>query len=331
MKKRTILIMMATYNGEKYIAKQLDTIINQTYTNWELIIRDDISTDNTLSIIKEYAKKDNRISYILSDSQKHGAYYNFFGLINYAKKIKEYDFYVFADQDDEWDNMKLEEYLKFYDSKVNADIPIVIYGNMRIIDKNGEVTSQNMDELTGISYTNVITSFFAHKVYGCTILFNLELLKSLPVIENNDAVLGYLSHDNFVTKWAGIFGKVYYLPLITMGYRRYNENVTSKHSYNYGIRRILKRIVKINELARDHALTYSQSLATIKIMRKENLSIEQIKILENIERVFLKGGFYGLKSVNRFEVNWGNKVKNASRKIILVTKIYKKHLKMQVI
>ena len=92
MGNRTILIMMATYNGEKYIAKQLDTIINQTYTNWELIIRDDISTDNTLSIIKDYAKKDNRIKYILSNSQKHGAYYNFFGLINYVKKIKKYDF-----------------------------------------------------------------------------------------------------------------------------------------------------------------------------------------------------------------------------------------------
>ena len=327
MENRTILIMMATYNGEKYISKQVETIINQTYTNWELIIRDDCSTDNTLGIIKDYVKKDSRIKYILSDSEKHGAYYNFFGLINYAKKIKEYDFYVFADQDDEWDNMKLEEYLKFYDSKVNEDIPVLIYGNMRIIDENGKVTSQNMDELTGISYTNVTTSFFSHKVYGCTVLFNFKLLKSLPVIENNNEVLGYLSHDNFVTKWAGIFGKVYYFPVSTMGYRRYAENVTSKHSYNYGIKRILRRVSKIDDLAKDHALTYSQSLATIKIMRRENLSIEQMRILENIERVFLKGGFYGLKSVNRFEVDWGNKVKNISRKLILTSSIYKKYLK----
>lgn len=327
MENRTILIMMATYNGEKYIAKQLDTIINQTYTNWELIIRDDISTDNTLSIIKDYAKKDNRIKYILSDSQKHGAYYNFFGLINYVKKIKKYDFYMFADQDDEWDNTKIEEYLKFYDSKVNTDIPIVIYGNMRIIDENGEVVFQNMDELTGIGYTNVITSFFAHKTYGCTVLFNFELLKSLPVIENNDLVLGYLSHDNFVTKWAGIFGKVYFLSLTTMGYRRYNENVTSKHSYDYGVKRIFRRVSQINELAEDHALTYSQSLATIKIIKRENLSMEQIKVLNNIERVILNGGFYGLRSVNKFEVDWGNKVKNISRKFILTSSIYKKYLK----
>lgn len=328
MENRTILIMMATYNGEKYISKQLETIINQTYTNWELIIRDDCSTDNTLGIIKDYVKKDSRIKYILSDSKKHGAYYNFFGLINYAKTLEKYDFYMFADQDDEWDSTKLEEYLKFYNEKNTSQRPTLVYGNMRIIDAHGQVTSENMDNLTGIGYTNVMTSFFAHKVYGCTIFFNFDLLKSLPVIENNDEVLGYLSHDNFVTKWAGIFGKVYYLPLTTMGYRRYNENVTSKHSYDYGFKRIFRRIFKINELAKDHALTYSQSLATIKIMRRENLSIEQMKILENIERVFSKGGFYGLKSVNRFEVDWGNKVKNISRKLILISSIYKKYLKM---
>ena len=248
MENRTILIMMATYNGEKYISKQLETIINQTYTNWELIIRDDCSTDNTLGIIKDYVKKDSRIKYILSDSKKHGAYYNFFGLINYAKTLEKYDFYMFADQDDEWDSTKLEEYLKFYNEKNTSQRPTLVYGNMRIIDAHGQVTSENMDNLTGIGYTNVMTSFFAHKVYGCTIFFNFDLLKSLPVIENNDEVLGYLSHDNFVTKWAGIFGKVYYLPLTTMGYRRYNENVTSKHSYDYGFKRIFRRIFKINEL-----------------------------------------------------------------------------------
>ena len=48
-----IEILMATYNGEKYIEEQIDSIINQTYTNWELLIRDDKSKDNTASIIEE--------------------------------------------------------------------------------------------------------------------------------------------------------------------------------------------------------------------------------------------------------------------------------------
>lgn len=327
MENRTVLIMMATYNGEKYISKQLDSIINQSYTNWKLIIRDDLSTDKTLKIVEDYAKKDDRISYIISDSQKHGAFYNFFGLINYAKRIEEYNFYMFADQDDEWDNTKLEKYLKFFDKTSNGNVPIVVYGDMRIIDASGIETAKSMDELVGIRYTNVITSFFAHKVYGCTILFNYELLKSLPEIENNDLVLEYLSHDNFVTKWAGIFGKVYYFPVSTMGYRRYAENVTSKHSYNYGIKRILRRVSKIDDLAKDHALTYNQTLATIEIMKRENLSNEQLKLLQKIEKTLLKGGFFGLKTVNSYRVDWGNKMKNISRRIVLTAGIYKKYLK----
>ena len=56
-----IEILLATYNGEKYVGEQIDSIINQTYNNWELLIRDDNSKDRTLEILKEYEKKDKRI------------------------------------------------------------------------------------------------------------------------------------------------------------------------------------------------------------------------------------------------------------------------------
>ena len=59
-----IEILMATYNGEKYIKEQINSIINQTYTNWRLLIRDDGSKDKTVEIIKEYEKKDDRIKEI---------------------------------------------------------------------------------------------------------------------------------------------------------------------------------------------------------------------------------------------------------------------------
>ena len=55
---------MATYNGQKYLKCQLDSIIQQTYRNWQLIIRDDCSKDNTVKIIQEYEKKDDRIKVI---------------------------------------------------------------------------------------------------------------------------------------------------------------------------------------------------------------------------------------------------------------------------
>ncbi len=54
-------ILLATYNGEKYLREQLDSILNQSYTNFRLIISDDSSTDNTLEILKEYVEQDKRI------------------------------------------------------------------------------------------------------------------------------------------------------------------------------------------------------------------------------------------------------------------------------
>ena len=62
----TVNILLSTYNGEKYLAEQTDSIVNQTYTDWNLLIRDDGSTDNTVSIIKNYEEKDARIKFIIS-------------------------------------------------------------------------------------------------------------------------------------------------------------------------------------------------------------------------------------------------------------------------
>ena len=142
MQTSKILIMMATYNGEKYLREQLDSIINQTITDWELIIRDDNSLDHTVDIVKEYIARDRRIQLIQNDSDFHGAYYNFFGLIN-AVRVQEkvYDFYMFADQDDIWDRDKLELLQNFY-HEVHTQGPTMIYADMRIIDGKGVILIQ---------------------------------------------------------------------------------------------------------------------------------------------------------------------------------------------
>ena len=70
-------ILMATYNGEKYIVEQIDSIINQTYKNWNLLIRDDNSTDRTLEIIKNYQKKDARIRILDNNKVNLGIVKNF--------------------------------------------------------------------------------------------------------------------------------------------------------------------------------------------------------------------------------------------------------------
>ena len=104
MKK--IDILLATYNGEKYLQEQIESILNQTYTDFRLLISDDASTDNTIKIIEEYAKKDKRI---LTFVQKEnlGVIKNFEFLLN---KV-ENEYFMFSDQDDIWMKEKIEKSL----------------------------------------------------------------------------------------------------------------------------------------------------------------------------------------------------------------------------
>ena len=81
-----ITILMATYNGEKFIKEQLDSLLAQTYVHWQLIIRDDGSKDNTVSIIHNYMKKDNRITLMINETNIKGACANFSSLLSYANK-----------------------------------------------------------------------------------------------------------------------------------------------------------------------------------------------------------------------------------------------------
>ncbi|WP_275543705.1 glycosyltransferase family 2 protein [Streptococcus sp. Marseille-P8640] len=327
MKSDSILIMMATYNGEEFLREQLDSILCQTVSTWKLLIRDDNSSDQTRAIIKEYEEKDSRIKLIKNTSQHHGAYYNFFGLLNDVRQNENpFDFYMFADQDDIWDVNKLECLISYYYEKVKIEEPVLIYADMRIIDANGKMIANSMDQLMGIRYTNPISAFMSHKVYGCNTLFNRELFEILPLLPYDAPELAFLSHDNFTIKTAALKGQVYFYNEPTMGYRRYGHNVTSKHEYNFAFKRILKRISKIDELAKDHALTYKQTLVATNLLRQQTSIDTELLFLDKVEKIINKGGLNAVKMVWKEKIDWGNRVKTISRSLVLSSKLYKKYL-----
>lgn len=103
-----IAILMASYNGERYIKEQIESIINQDFSNWHLFISDDGSTDNTLSLEKSYQKKfPQKITVIENKTNKHGSKYNFFNLVNIVLSEK-YNYFMFSDQDDVWKKIKYQ-------------------------------------------------------------------------------------------------------------------------------------------------------------------------------------------------------------------------------
>ena len=97
-----VSIIMPAYNTEKYIQASIDSVLNQTFTNWELIIINDGSTDSTVEIVKENQKRDHRIILINQVNKKQAA------ARNAGFKISKGEWIAILDSDDLWVNNKLE-------------------------------------------------------------------------------------------------------------------------------------------------------------------------------------------------------------------------------
>ena len=141
MENSKIDILLATYNGEEYLEAQLDSILNQTYSDFRLLISDDCSSDNTQKILKEYEKKDNRIQLFFQEKNL-GVMKNFEFLL---KNVKN-DYYMFSDQDDIWKQEKIEKSLKKL-LETNSDL---VYTDLEVVDENLNVTYPSYWKLKGI-------------------------------------------------------------------------------------------------------------------------------------------------------------------------------------
>lgn len=132
--KTSIAILMATYNGEKYLREQIDSILCQTNKDWTLYIQDDGSKDATLEIIKSY--DDYRIVLVDVGLTRQGACMNFMSLLN----MVESEYYMFCDQDDVWFVDKVEKSLeRMKDEEAKCDKPILVFSDAGRINARGEV------------------------------------------------------------------------------------------------------------------------------------------------------------------------------------------------
>lgn len=323
MHSPSVLIMLASYNGADYIEDQIKSIIEQSYTDWNLIIQDDGSIDNTEELIKKFVKEDSRISFRKSECKNHGAYYNFHSLANFCKTLNAYDYYMFCDQDDVWLPDKIERMVMYIDKMTN-DIPQLCYGDMDIIDGENCLVGISINSELGISYKNKYTVFFSHNVFGCNLIMNRKAFFAVPMIDTNQDYVKILSHDNLYTKFTATLGRVEFIPQVFMHYRRHQKNVTAKQNYSFGVKRILKRASKIQELAEDHALTYNQSLLAIKLIRGNSMADKEF--LDGVEMAIRRGGFSGVKYVCKNNVSWGKSVKTLSRLTTMITGMYRKYL-----
>lgn len=175
-----VSIITPSYNSEKFISQTINSILNQTYSNWELIITDDCSTDNTLSILEEYAKKDGRIKIYKLKVNAGAALAR-----NNSLKYCNSNYVTFIDSDDSWDKEKLFLQLAFM-QKNNYPISFTSY---RLLNESGEELNRIVPVKKEINYN----SYLKNTIIGMsTSMVNTNLtgpLKFKDIRTRHDAYL----------------------------------------------------------------------------------------------------------------------------------------------
>ena len=178
-----LAILLSTYNGEKYLSRQLDSILNQSFKNFTLYVRDDFSSDSTKLIIQEYQSKYNNIILIDDLNINIGANKSFYFLLN---KVQA-DYYMFCDQDDIWlDNklqIQIEEIKKI---KMLQSKPVVIFHDLSLMNSKGDLIYNSLFNHKKIKIDDVTfeSLFVKNIITGCTCIINNsmrdEMLKISP-------------------------------------------------------------------------------------------------------------------------------------------------------
>ena len=258
-----IEILMATYNGEKYVGEQIDSIIHQTYKNWKLLIRDDNSTDKTLEILKEYEKKDKRIKVIEDKKGNLGFVKNFEELLNCSTE----DWVMFSDQDDYWLENKIEKYVTTLNENSNDifEKPILIHSNSFICDDNLKIIKNEFINSNIASKYNEDSYYFAYFVQGSTVLINRKIIDLALPFSKNVTV-----HDRYFHLLAEFLGKRIFINESLIKYRQHSNNkIGAKTS-------IISKIFKKRYFHTEDR----ELILEIQKKYKDNLETEQIEKIE---------------------------------------------------
>lgn len=213
-------ILMSTYNGEKYLKLQIDSILSQSYQNWRLLVRDDSSSDNTLSILESYMHKyPNQVFLVDRGTPNLGSSKSFARLLDFV----EGDYFMISDQDDIWLPNKIEQtMIEMHKLELKyGNMPLMICCDAKCIDvNNDEICPSFYESQKFIDTTDKDLKLLAlNVVQGSTSLMNkkvLDYVKPIPA---------YVLHDQWIAVITAHFGKVVYLHKQLLLYRQHDKNV----------------------------------------------------------------------------------------------------------
>ncbi len=275
--RSNVAILMATYNGESYVAAQIRSILDQTWPYWKLTIRDDGSQDGTPAIVSRFAEDfPDRISVLPSNGTPLGADGNFSCLMRHV----ESDYFMFCDQDDVWLPGKVEkslECMRALEEIHGTRCPLLIHTDLRVVDAD---LRELAPSVWRYGYHNPAFSrqlnrlLVQNMVFGCSILINSRLKElAAPVPES------VVQYDWWLALAAVCLGHTGYLPESTILYRQHGRNSVgaARWGLGYVVRKCL-RFFDTERLVKSFAVSRRQA-AILLDRYGDNLKSEQRRII----------------------------------------------------
>lgn len=270
--KPLIDILMATYNGQRFVGEQIESIQGQTCADWRLLVSDDCSTDKTLDVVRRYAAADGRIQVVSQGVRHGGAKANFFSLMD--KSTAPY--VMFCDQDDVWLPRKVEktfEAMRKIEGSASADVPLLVFTDMKVVDGDLNVIAESFDRFSSIdpsrnAFPHVVAQPIAS---GCTMMVNAAARDlALKAPDTSDVIL----HDQWLTLLASAFGRIAYVDEPTSLYRQHGSNEIGALKYSP-----VKRASHFDVMKESVAATVSQARAFLHCYG-DALSAEQLRCIK---------------------------------------------------
>ncbi len=226
---RLVEILMAVYNGEKYIGEQIDSILSQTYKNWFLVIRDDRSTDETVDIIGHYIKQHPQKIKLISGNGNHiGSSMSFSRLLEHSEAAC----IMLCDQDDVWlpdkINLSLQK-LRELEERYGNQWPLLVFTDLVVVDSGLNVIHDSFWDYQRINpaRTAVNQLIIENVVTGCTMMINAGLRRIVRAIHPNA-----IMHDQWIALVCSVFGAMDYVKTPTVLYRQHGVNQLGARRWN---------------------------------------------------------------------------------------------------
>ena len=226
---RTIDVLMATYNGERYLKEQINSLLSQTCKDFVVSIRDDGSDDQTVNIVKEYEKYYPEKVRLIRDEGKHlGVCGNFRELLMSSRA----PYVMLCDQDDVWLPEKIDLTLRKMielENKHGKSAPLLVFTNLELVDDRLSTIHKSFWDYQQLNPNNNTLNYLLLEniVTGCTTMMNDRLR---DIAQNIDP--GARMHDWWIALVASAFGFMDYIETPTVRYRQHAKNVVGGKKFD---------------------------------------------------------------------------------------------------